>query len=49
MPRIILKCYYIKHEKAHLAHLVRYIATREGTEKAGNTHEHLPPTKAIGS
>lgn len=44
MPRIILKCYYIKHEKAHLAHLVRYIATREGTEKARNTHEHLPPT-----
>lgn len=44
MPRIILKCCYIKHEKAHLAHLVRYIATREGTEKARNTHEHLPPT-----
>lgn len=44
MPRIILKCRYLKHEKAHLAHLVRYIATREGVEMARDTHDHLPAT-----
>lgn len=44
MPKIILKCRYIKHEKAHLAHLVRYIATRDGGEMTKKTHEHLPPT-----
>ena len=44
MPKIILKCRYLKHEKAHLAHLVRYIATREGVEMARDTHDHLPAT-----
>ena len=44
MPRIILKCRYLKHEKAHLAHLVLYIATREGVEMARDTHDHLPAT-----
>ncbi|MCQ5146799.1 hypothetical protein NE476_31510, partial [Enterocloster bolteae] len=39
-----LKCRYLKHEKAHLAHLVRYIATREGVEMARDTHDHLPAT-----
>lgn len=44
MPRVILKCRYIKHEKEHLSHLVRYIATREGAEPARDTHKHLPAT-----
>lgn len=44
MPKIILKCQYLKNEKAHLGHLVRYIATREGVEPVRDTHEHLPAT-----
>ena len=44
MPRIILKCRYIRHGKEHLSHLVRYIATREGAEPARDTQVHLPVT-----
>lgn len=43
MARIILKCPYLKggSEKtaAHLNHLVKYIATREGVEKIKSGHE----------
>ena len=49
MARIILKCPYLKggSEKtaAHLKHLVKYIATREGVEKIKNGHEHWHSTK----
>lgn len=44
MPGIILKCRFIKHEKAHLGHMVRYIATREGVEPVRDTHAYLPAT-----
>jgi hypothetical protein len=49
MARIILKCPYLKggSEKtaAHLRHLVKYIATREGVEKIKNGHELWHSTK----
>lgn len=32
MPRIILKCRYIKNAVVHLENLVEYVATREGVE-----------------
>ena len=45
-------CYLFAHlaravdvyKRQHLAHLVRYIATREGVEMARDTHDHLPAT-----
>lgn len=49
MARIILKCPYLKggSEKtaAHLSHLVKYIATREGVEKIKHGHELWHSTK----
>ncbi len=49
MARIILKCPYLKggSEKtaAHLNHLVKYIATRDGVEKIRNGHELWHSTK----
>ena len=49
MARIILKCPYLKggSEKtaAHLNHLVKYIATREGVEKIKSGHELWHSTK----
>lgn len=49
MARIILKCPYLKGggEKtaAHLSHLIKYIATREGVEKIKSGHELWHSTK----
>ena len=49
MARIIFKCPYLKggSEKtaAHLRHLVKYIATREGVEKIKSGHELWHSTK----
>ena len=49
MARIILKCPYLKggnvKTAAHLGHLVKYIATREGVEKIKNGHELWHSTK----
>lgn len=42
MPRLILKCRYIKNQKAHLENLVRYIATRDGAAQVKNTKGYLP-------
>lgn len=42
MPRLILKCRYIKNQKAHLENLVRYIATRDGAAPVRNTKGYLP-------
>lgn len=48
MPRIILKCPYLKGggEKisAHLSNLVTYMATRNGVEKLSKTKANLPCT-----
>ena len=46
MPRIILKCRYLKNApKAHLSNLVDYVATREGVEKVSGNSQLLPETK----
>ncbi len=49
MPRIIFKCPYIKpgaqKAAAHLNNYVRYVATREGTEKLTPDKSGLPATK----
>lgn len=42
MPRLILKCRYIKNQKTHLENLVRYIATRDGAVPVKNTKGYLP-------
>lgn len=42
MPRLILKCRYIKNQKNHLENLVRYIATRDGAALVKNTKGYLP-------
>lgn len=48
MPRIILKCPYLKgggqKTSAHLSNLVTYMATRNGVEKLSNTKANLPRT-----
>ncbi|WP_312640264.1 MobP3 family relaxase [Hydrogenoanaerobacterium sp.] len=49
MARLIFKCPYLKggsgKSAAHLAHLVKYIATRDGVEKIKSGHELWCPTK----
>ncbi len=49
MPRIIFKCPYIKpgtqKATAHLNNYVRYVATRERTEKLRQDKSALPATK----
>lgn len=47
MPRLILKCPYFKGSKsaAHLKHLVKYIATREGVEQLPDDRRQLPVTE----
>lgn len=49
MPRIILKCPYLKSgtkkASAHLSNLVTYMATRSGTEKLTVESKNLPFTK----
>lgn len=49
MARLILKCPYLKggsvKAAAHLDHLVKYIATREGVEKIKSGRELWPATK----
>jgi len=46
MPRLILKCPYLKGGKAaaHLSYLVKYIATREGVERIPDSRRLLPAT-----
>ena len=48
MPRIILKCPYLKgggqKASAHLSNLVTYMATRKGVEKLAKTKANLPCT-----
>lgn len=48
MPRIILKCPYLKgggqKTSAHLSNLVTYMATRNGVEKLSKTKANLPRT-----
>jgi hypothetical protein len=48
MPRIILKCPYLKgcgeKASAHLSNLVTYMATRNGVEKLSKTKANLPCT-----
>ena len=48
MPRIILKCPYLKgggeRTSAHLSNLVTYMATRNGVEKSSKTKANLPCT-----
>lgn len=48
MPRIILKCPYLKgggeKTSAHLSNLVTYMATRNGVEKLSKTKANLPCT-----
>lgn len=48
MPRIILKCPYLKgggeRTSAHLSNLVTYMATRNGVEKLSKTKANLPCT-----
>lgn len=48
MPRIILKCPYLKgggqKTSAHLSNLVTYMATRNGVEKLSKTKANLPHT-----
>ena len=48
MPRIILKCPYLKggtaKASAHLSNLVNYIATRNGVEKLTEKNRNLPST-----
>lgn len=43
MPRIIVKCRYIKNAPAHRSNLVEYMATREGVEMLAG--ENRPATK----
>ncbi len=49
MARIILKCPYLKggsgKTAAHIKHLVKYIATREGVGKIKSNHENWHSTK----
>lgn len=42
MPRLILKCHYIKNQKKHLDNLIRYIATRDGAEPVKSTKGYFP-------
>lgn len=48
MPRIILKCPYLKggtaKASAHIANLVSYMATRNGVEKLTEKNRNLPST-----
>ncbi len=48
MPRIILKCPYLKggtaKASAHLSNLVNYISTRSGVEKLTEKNRNLPST-----
>lgn len=48
MPRIILKCPYLKGDtakaSAHLSNLVNYMATRNGVEKLTEKNRNLPST-----
>lgn len=49
MARLVIKNGYIKgggKTAAHLSHLVKYIATRDGVEKVGSGHEHWYATKS---
>ena len=49
MPRIIFKCPYVKpgtqKATAHLSNYVRYVATRDGTERITQDKSGLPATK----
>ncbi len=49
MPRIIFKCPYIKpgtqKAAAHLSNYVRYMATRDGTERITQERSDMPATK----
>lgn len=49
MARLVIKNGYIKggsgKNAAHLSHLVKYIATRDGVEKIPAGHRHWRPTK----
>ena len=46
MPRIILKCPYLKSgNTAHKENLVSYIATRDGVQKISAHNKQLPATK----
>ena len=49
MPRIIFKCPYIKpgtqKSAAHLSNYVRYMATRDGTERITQERSGMPATK----
>jgi hypothetical protein len=45
MPRIIVKCRYLKSgKKSHLSNMVKYIATREGVDKLDDGEKDLPST-----
>ena len=46
MPRLVMKSPYLPpRKKNHLSNYVKYIATREGVERADDTKKHLPATK----
>jgi hypothetical protein len=45
MPRLILKCRYLKNAPKHLANFIEYAATREGVEKVPDNTGLLPATK----
>ena len=50
MPRLILKCPYLRRESikksSHLSNLVKYMATRNGVEKLTVENKNLPSTKS---
>ncbi len=50
MPRIIVKCKYYSSAKSvrDIGGMLKYIATREGVEKLGDSWQSAPVTKSQG-